>query len=155
MVKSDSSTGKLERRNKMSRIILLPLMVTACFCGPDERASAMDDPPFAASKTVISDRPTKMDFRHQLNPDCTSQGRIDVRIITPPKYGQLSVRNGRDYPFFTSENRRIICNPRVAPSTQVWYRSYREYYGKDYYSIRYIFGNGDTTTENITVNIVR
>ncbi|MBV9634773.1 MAG: hypothetical protein JOZ40_09085 [Methylobacteriaceae bacterium] len=136
----------------MFRIFGAFVIVLVCLPDFGDRASAAELPNL--TRTVIAGRPTKVDFSMQLNPDCTSIGPVDVRVVASPRAGQLSLRMGRDFPFYQSSNLRSACNARSVASTQVWYQSAREYAGQDYISFEYIFANGNTLKKDITLTIV-
>jgi hypothetical protein len=51
-------------------------------------------------RTIVSGERQRIDFYVALNPDCTPQGYVTVRIVTPHVHDELTTERGVDYPLY-------------------------------------------------------
>jgi hypothetical protein len=80
--------------------------------------------------------------------DCTSGPLPTVRVVTPPKHGELNVRSG------TLKVGRITRRPELAPKAQgIFYKASPGYKGPDEvsYEVRSASGKVEAHTVRITV----
>jgi hypothetical protein len=108
---------------------------------------------FNVNKVASPTNPIKLDFAASLNPDCSSIGPIEVRVITQPTLGQVQISRAQDYPRFTSNNQRYRCNARAVPGVRTMYTPRGGAIGQDTIVTETFFpsGNSHRTTFNVTV----
>ncbi|WP_210247602.1 hypothetical protein [Salinarimonas soli] len=106
-----------------------------------------------AQRTAVVGKPLKLDHHMSLNPDCTSMGYPEARIIKPGSIGTVSTRKAADFSLFPASNARHVCNAKRASATQVWYVASRA--GSDTVSTRVIFPSGNAVTRTYVIEAVR
>jgi hypothetical protein len=52
----------------------------------------------------------RVSFFHWTNPDCSSAGNINVRVVNQPEHGKVEVVSTSDYPNYSKEQLRFKCN---------------------------------------------
>ena len=121
------------RRNCARRIAMVSvlLMIQACATGGTARSTQ------PLEKGTVSGREGQITFWVSLNPDCTSQGYPDVRVLTPPSHGTLRVARGETYPQYSKDNVRQVCDTQKVPATLIYYQSTLGFTGIDTWSWKY------------------
>jgi hypothetical protein len=102
---------------------------------------------------AASDKDQSLDYFLSVNPDCSSNGYPQIRVVTPPAHGAITSTPGEGYSNFPSGNSRIACNARKIPVTFVHYRPVPGFAGTDTATIEVLFplGRLDTVDYAITV----
>ena len=102
---------------------------------------------------VVAGHEVRVYWAYSLNPNCTPDGPIVVRMTQPPQHGRVAIRNGRLFPTYPNSNPRNICNARRVPGVEAYYRPESGYIGFDTASFEAIFPGGGyrTYTSNIQV----
>jgi hypothetical protein len=102
---------------------------------------------------VAAGHQVRVNWAISLNPDCTPDGQIVVRMTQPPQHGRVTIRNGRAFPNYPSSNIRNVCNTRRVPAVESYYRPEPGYTGFDSVSFETIFPGGSyrQNTANIQV----
>ncbi len=77
-----------------------------------------------------------------LQPDCSLNAYLTVRILSLPTHGTATVERGRYYPNYPKNNDRSVCNDRPADGTAVWYQSTPGYVGDDAVELEVIGTDG-------------
>src|SRR5262249_44444811 len=72
----------------------------------------------SATRYVVSGHQLKLSFFNSTNPDCSSRGRSEVRLIRAPEHGRVSFRQTADFPSSRSQ-----CHQRRVPGTAFYYQS--------------------------------
>ena len=75
---------------------------------------------------------------YSINPDCSSKGHFDIKLVNQPRGGSVSIKNGLDYPNFPQSNVRWVCDRKKAPVDQVVYRVSPDFSGEDAFDIEAI-----------------
>jgi hypothetical protein len=97
---------------------------------------------------AVSGQAIRLSAHLNINRDCSPTAPPQVRVLTPPKNGALSIRTG------TAKSERIRNCERVeAPVRLVFYRSNAGYSGEDQVSYEITKANGATETHSITINV--
>lgn len=104
-----------------------------------------------ATFNVAAGHQVRVYWAYSLNPDCTPDGQVVVRITQPPQHGRITIRNGRLFPNYPSSNSRNVCNTRRVPGVEAYYQPASGYIGLDSASFDTIFPNG--TYRQFTSNI--
>jgi hypothetical protein len=77
-----------------------------------------------------------------MNPDCSIIGTVVVRILKPPKNGQLRVEEGSVYPNFPPENVRSKCNATAVTGVRISYEAPANFKGRETAEIEAIYPTG-------------
>ncbi len=100
------------------------------------------------SADVVAGKPHRLGVYGNVQKDCTSGPLPTVRVVTPPKHGELNVRSG------TLKAGRINRCPSLKATAQgVFYRANPKYSGTDEVSfeVKAASGKAETHTVRITV----
>jgi hypothetical protein len=125
---------------------------TGCVApAPPAPNAALDTGPIR--KTVLSGRLDKFDYWYSTNPDCTARGYPDVRVVTPPAHGTITLDKGEDYPFFPDDNVRKACNKQKVPATQTYYQSHPGFSGTDTVEVEVLFPGGRTRRATYAITV--
>jgi hypothetical protein len=88
-----------------------------------------------------------------INPDCTSTGPMDTKILTEPKHGILEITDGNAFPSFPRENVRYACNSKKVPAKLGVYRAQRGFQGDDEFVVRSIDSVGNENLYKYLVHV--
>ena len=102
---------------------------------------------------ALSGRIQSLDYYYDIKPDCTAEGPVEVRIVTPPAHGTLTVERGVDYPNFSRDNVRYECNRQEVPVVKIYYRSEAGYSGADSVAIDILYADGKTRHTIYSVDV--
>jgi hypothetical protein len=98
------------------------------------------------SATVGSGQEIRLNVYMNINRDCSAGAPPEVRVITPPRNGALSIRSGK------GRSPRVgKCENIEVPVRLVIYQSNRGYIGEDH--VVYEVKKADSTTEAQSVTI--
>jgi hypothetical protein len=128
-------------------------MAIIVFASASSIAFAQTQPPVVLAPTVPTGKQRQVDFFTSVNPDCSSTGDIDTRIIKQPEHGTIELEPGTGFAQWKPDNPRVVCNSKAVPGIRVKYTSKDDYLGKDYFEIEFLFAPaGDQTHKyNVTV----
>jgi hypothetical protein len=94
-----------------------------------------------ATRFVPSGTNQRIIFVSWLNPDCTSAGNINVRIINQAEHGKVEATATSDYPHYSKEQIRFKCNQHKVKGMAVNYKA-DKYTGDDAFDILVIYPDG-------------
>ena len=100
------------------------------------------------SADAVAGKSQRLGVYGNVTKECTPGPLPEIRMVTPPKHGELAVRNG------TLKVGRITRCPNLAPKAQgVFYRANPNYTGPDEvsYEVRSSSGKVEAHTVKITV----
>ena len=120
----------------MSRMLMKSFLRSAAFLllvGHDAVAQSL--PPANLSPVVPSGVKRQLAFVSALNPDCSSAGEIEVRVVRSPKNGTVEIENGFGYPNYDEKNQRYSCNTRLVQGVRISYSSAEGFIGKDQFDL--------------------
>jgi hypothetical protein len=123
--------------------LLIPLVVGGC------QTTAVDSRSVSIAIPIGQER--RVDWYLAIHEDCTSMGPTVARVTTQPAHGTVSIREGREYPNFSSANPRSSCNKRSVPATLVYYSSAPGYSGADSFDVDAILGSGQDRQRHYSV----
>jgi hypothetical protein len=73
------------------------------------------------ARTVPSGTNQRIEFLTALNPDCTSSGDLNVRVIKQPEHGKLETTPTSYFPGFSKQSNRYKCNQHKVKGVLVNY----------------------------------
>ena len=113
-------------------------LACAIFIAAAWPCAAQTQAPLTREPTVVSGKQSQVGFRLAINPDCSSAGEIDARILKKPEHGTLEITEGTAYPRYPEKSDRFHCNEQKVPASLVMYKSDDGYSGKDYIEVEFI-----------------
>jgi hypothetical protein len=102
---------------------------------------------------VVAGHEVKVYWAYSLNPDCTPNGQIVVRLTQQPQHGRIAIRNARLFPNYPSSNIRYVCNTRRVPGIEAYYHPASGYIGFDTAAFESIFPNGEYRTYAASIQV--
>src|SRR3954454_14034739 len=107
-----------------------------------------------AERAIPSGKPLMLFSGSSTNPDCTSAGNLEVRVVQGPEHGKVSVRKTGVFPTFASSNPRSACNLRRVSGIVATYVSQRGYVGDDLVVIEVFSPDGRSKRMTIAIRVV-
>ena len=104
------------------------------------------------ARTVPSGTNQRIEFLTALNPDCTSSGDINVRVIKQPEHGKLETPTTSYFPNFSKESNRYKCNQHKVKGVLVSYKP-EKYVGEDAFDILVIYPGGLAREVHYDINV--
>jgi hypothetical protein len=92
-------------------------------------------------RTVPSGITQRINFHVSLNPDCTSDGNVVVRVVTEPEHGKIEITPTSHFPLFSKESNRYKCNQHKVKGVLVSYKA-DKYVGDDVFDILVLYPSG-------------
>jgi len=107
----------------------------------------------AAAKVAASGQPLILFQASATNPDCTSMGKVLLRVTQEPQHGRVTVRSTGVFPTFPESNVRSACNRRRVPGVQATYVSQRGYLGSDFVELQLLFPAGAERSVKLPIEV--
>lgn len=104
-------------------------------------------------KTTLSGKEIFIYGGSTLNPDCSRAGKDDVRAVSGPSHGKVSIVDAKTYAHYAKGDARAKCNSRKVDGIKVLYRSKPGFKGQDQVvlSVHTYFGEAYRAVININV----
>ena len=135
-------------RNAMTTSLRLVLTMSSLALG-----LGTADPAFAQDQTFRSadaqaGKPVRLGIHGNVSKDCTVGTLPEIKVVTPPKHGALSLKSGK-----TKAGELARCPKLEVPAKAVFYQSDPKYSGSDEvaYAVKGAEGQVQTLTIKITV----
>jgi hypothetical protein len=96
----------------------------------------------AFTRVIASGGKQRIGFYVSLNPDCTANGDVTVRVTKQPEHGTLETVARTDYAHYPKENIRSKCNQHKVKGTLVNYKAAEKYTGNDEFDLLILFPGG-------------
>jgi len=103
--------------------------------------------------TVPTSVKRQLGFFTSLNPDCSTAGDIESRLIELPANGVVELEDGYGYPNYAITNRRYECNKGMVMGVRVYYTSKDGYLGKDSFVTQFFTPTGAEVVWNYSVTV--
>ena len=94
------------------------------------------------TRVVASGAKQQIGFYTSLNPDCTANGDVNVRVTKQPEHGTAEIVAATLFPNFEKENIRYKCNQHKVRGQQVNYKSAEKYSGSDTLELLVLYPGG-------------
>lgn len=95
------------------------------------------------SATVPTGKARQVGFFAPLNPDCTSAGDTDSRIIKQPQSGTVELEPGSGFVNYPATNIRSACNSKSVQGVRIIYTAKEGFIGRDQFEVEFLAGGGD------------
>ena len=92
-------------------------------------------------------------FVYAANPDCSSQGDIEMRTTKEPAHGAIEVVSGEGFVSFEGETYRKNCGGKKLRGLNVNYKSSGGYVGSDQVILLALFPRGYTWEANFDITV--
>ena len=105
-------------------------------------AIAQTFPAIPISSTVPTGVKRQLGFFTSLNPDCSTTGDVQSRLVKQPANGLVELEDGYGYPNYEITNQRYGCNRQLLMGVRVFYTSKDGYLGKDTFETEFFTPTG-------------
>lgn len=92
-------------------------------------------------------------FYASLFPDCTSQGPVVIRLLTPPRHGRVTIEAAQSFPQYVLSSPLAECNTRKVPGQRIVYEGEDGYEGADSFRILVINADGTGYESEVKVSV--
>lgn len=128
----------------MRRSTMIAVIAAVVLAGVSEDVFAQQLPTTANISAVVPTAKQRLvGFYYSLNPDCSTVGEIDARVIKQPQNGSVEVVPGTGFTSFAENNERHACNMKASPGVRVTYVSNDGFVGNDAFEVEFLAGIGD------------
>jgi len=83
------------------------------------------------TRATTAEQKSRLDFLYDLQPDCSSAGKLEVRVLEQPQHGTLAIENGQAFTGFPQDDKRAGCNAHQSDGMLVFYQPGADYRGAD------------------------
>src|ERR1700722_19665823 len=83
------------------------------------------------TRAATAEQKSRLDFLYDLQPDCSSVEKLEVRVLEQPQHGTLAIENGRAFTEFPQDGRRGAGHARQSDGRLVFYQPDGDYRGAD------------------------
>lgn len=108
---------------------------------------------FNLERTVPRGEARAIAFYSSLFPDCTSQGPVVIRLLSPPRHGQVTIEATQSFPQYIASSPLAECNTRKVPGQRIVYQGEEGYEGLDSFRILVINADGSGYESEIKVSV--
>jgi hypothetical protein len=106
-------------------------------------AESRELPTPPVSAIVASGERTRVGITFQVNPDCSSGGKIITRLFQPPKNGKVEMLTERGFTDYAKDLQTHKCNERESEITAFYYTPQNDFKGSDQFTVEIFFPNGN------------
>jgi len=92
-------------------------------------------------------------FYASLFPDCTAQGPVVIRLLTPPRHGRVTIETVQSFPQFVATSPLAECNTRKVPGKRMIYEGEEGYEGADAFRILVINADGTGYESDVKLSV--
>jgi hypothetical protein len=110
-------------------------------------------PPQTVTPAVVSGMQSQVGFFYALEPDCSTRGQGDLRLIKKPEHGSVEFVEGSSFPEYPENSSRFHCNKMKVPGTLVMYKSEDGFVGKDRFDVEFIGPRGADLITSYVVTV--
>lgn len=103
---------------------------------------------------AVSGAPQHVGFFYSVNPDCTSNGLVQLQLKSPPTRGSVAFVETDGYTNFASTSPGYECNTKKSPGVEVVYTSAKDFVGTDQFTVQGIGPKGKYMETDYTVNVL-
>jgi hypothetical protein len=105
------------------------------------------------TRIVASGTNQRIRFFYAVNPDCSANGDINIRVTKQPEHGTVEIAAVTDFPKFERKNIRYRCNRHKVRGQQVNYKSAEKYIGSDTLELLVLFPGGFGEEVHINIDV--
>jgi hypothetical protein len=105
------------------------------------------------TRIVASGTNQRIGFFYAVNPDCSANGDINIRVTKQPEHGTVETAAVTDFPKFDRKNIRYRCNRHKVRGQQVNYKSAEKYIGSDTLELLVLFPGGFGEEVHLNIDV--
>jgi hypothetical protein len=106
------------------------------------------------TRGAIAGTPQQVGFYYSVNPDCSSDGLVQLQLKDPPKHGAVTFNNADGYSNFPVSSPGHDCNKKKSPGVKVVYTSAKDFVGTDQFTVQGIGPHGKYMESEYAVKVV-
>ncbi len=110
--------------------------------------------PKHVARGAISGVPQHVGFYYSVNPDCSSDGLVQVQLKGAPTHGSVEFAKADGYTSFPSTSPGHECNLKKSPGVEVVYTSVKDFVGTDQFTVQGIGPHGKYMETDYNVRVI-
>jgi hypothetical protein len=104
-------------------------------------------------KNVASGVRTHVGTSYHLNPDCSLDGKVIVRLIQKPQNGSVELIAEQGFTNYSKDRQQYKCNRTLTDVEKVFYTSRNGFVGKDRFVIEVFYPNGNYRKKVFNIDV--
>jgi len=153
--------GRINMSKFLLSVCAFGLLLSSAFAeekSPEQRQQESNQiveglPKMNWARVVASGTNQRIGFFYAVNPDCSANGDINIRVTKQPEHGTVETAAATDFPNFERENIRYRCNQQKVRGQQVNYKSAEKYIGSDTLELLVVFPGGFGQEVHFNINV--
>jgi hypothetical protein len=125
------------------------VQVNFTFTPPEDSGAAKH-----VTRGAISGLPQHVGFYYSVNPDCSSDGLVQLHLKNPPAHGSVTFVNDDGYTNFPAASPAHECNAKKSPGVRVVYTSVKDFVGTDQFTVQGIGPHGKYLESDYAVKVI-
>jgi hypothetical protein len=105
------------------------------------------------TRVVASGAKQQIGFYTSLNPDCTANGDVNVRVTKQPEHGTVDITTASNFPGYPKESSRFKCNQHKVKGMHVNYKAAEKYTGNDEFDLLILWPTGFASELHFDVRV--
>lgn len=122
--------------------VRLAAILSAALATDPSAAPPEPQPAFTLQRIVPRGEARTIGFYASLFPDCSSQGPVVIRMLTPPLHGRVTFESAQSFPQYAAGSPLAECNTRKVPGQRMIYEGKEGFEGLDSFRILVINADG-------------
>ena len=94
------------------------------------------------NKIVLSGERVRVGFSYDVNPDCSSTGQINSRLLERPKNGVVEMVTEKGYTRYAKDDQKYKCSEQQSDLQAYYYKSREDFKGKDRFVVEVFYPRG-------------
>jgi hypothetical protein len=94
------------------------------------------------NKIVLSGERVRVGFAYDVNPDCSSTGQINSRLLEQPKNGVVEMVTEKGFTIYAKDDQKYKCNEKQSDVRAYYYKSREDFKGKDRFVVEVFYPRG-------------
>ncbi|MGE5306224.1 MAG: hypothetical protein ACM3TN_23190 [Alphaproteobacteria bacterium] len=104
-------------------------------------------------KNVVSGKRTMLGRFYDLNPDCSSAGKVILRFMQKPRNGVAEIISEQGFTGYPKDDPRYKCNETSREVEKIFYQSNDEFKGKDQFIVEVFYPNGNYRKLRVNIDV--
>jgi hypothetical protein len=106
------------------------------------------------TRGAVSGTPQHVGFFYSVNPDCSSDGLVQLQLKGPPTHGSVAFAKADGYTSFPSGSPSHQCNTNRSTGVEVVYTAAKDFVGVDQFTVQGVGPHGAYMETDYTVKVL-
>jgi hypothetical protein len=110
--------------------------------------------PRPVARGAISGVPQHVGFYYSVNPDCSSDGLVQMQLKASPAHGSVAFAKADGFTNFPASSAGHECNSKKSPGVEILYTSAKDFAGTDQFTVQGVGPHGKYMETTYTVTVI-